>query len=230
MGNGEVSTMRYRKEVKEAILRMLAAKLDERLARHGFKRNPRSLEYRRTVPGAKQVIWMDFESHPSSDPRADAYVYPWTFAELPVVENLALEMVGNPDLLENCRHKTLGQPAEWAAPKGQRTQWYLTGEDAIMNAGDSMGDYIERWVIPSLDAFSSPEGLVRAFESNDERTGFHYVSVVFVAAAYLLLGNPEAALRALDQKLVQPHLRERYAKAFDFVRRKLAEGGQLTAR
>lgn len=219
--------MRYRKEVKEAIIKMLETKLDRRLTHHGFKRNPRSLEYRRTIPEAKQVIFMDFASHPSHDPRADAYIYPFTFIGIPCVYDLALKMVADPSLIDGRLEKTLAQPIDWAAPKGQRPRWYLTGEDEIMNAGDSIGDHIERWVFPFLEEFSSVRGLVKAFETRDERTYTLQDDIlVCVAAAYLLLDNPTSAKAVLEQNLGCPYfipeVRARYAKAFDFVERRLA--------
>lgn len=223
--------MRHRKEIKRAILKMLATRLDERLSRHGFKRNPKSLEYRRRVPEATQVIFIDFESHPSSDPSADTHIYPWTFIGIPAAYELALQMVSDPSLLRGDRDKTLTQPIDWAAPKGQRPRWYLTGEEQIVNAGHSIGDYIERWVLPFLNEFSSLQGLVRAFETNDvvgvdqfveeRRTFVQESTSVCVAAAYLLLGNPKAAMRVLEQKLGRSDLRKQYAKAFEFVAQKL---------
>jgi hypothetical protein len=228
--------MRYRKEVNEVILRMLAAKLDGRLARHGFKRTPRSLKYRRAVAEAKQVIFMFFESHPSSDLSADAHIYPWTFIGIPAAYELALQMVSDAKLLEGRKEATLTQPIDWAAPKGQRPQWYLTGEGEIIKAGDSIGDYIERWVLPFFDDFSSLRGLVLAFETNDvvgpgqlveeRRTSMQDSTIVCVAAAYLLLGKPEAAMRALEKKFGRPDLRARYSKAFEFVREKLVAGNK----
>jgi hypothetical protein len=215
-------SMRYRKEVKKVIIKMLSVKLDARMARHGFRRNPKSLEYRRMVPGAKQVIFMYFESHPSSDPSADAYIYPWTFIGLPAVYDLAVQIVNDPNLLGDDREKTLSQPIDWAAPKGQRPSWYLTGEDEIMDAGDSLGDYIERWVLSLLDDFSSLRGFVRAYEEKDQRALFHHSKTICVAAANLLLGNPEAAMQALERELGRPDLRAKYAKAFEFVQNKLA--------
>lgn len=184
---------------------MLEAKIDHRFAGHGFKRNPRSLEYRRTVPEARQVIFMDFESHPSHDPSADVYIYPWSFIGIPAVYNLAVQMVSHPELLGRRSVQTLAQSIDWAAPKGQRPRWYLTGEDEIINAGDSIGDYIERWVLPFLDEFSSARGLVKAFETRDERTyTLQDPILVCVAAAYLLLGNPAAAKDVLENNLGCP--------------------------
>lgn len=214
--------MRCRREVNEAILQMLAAKLDGRLARHGFKRNPRSLRYQRTVPGAKQVIFMDFESHPSSDPSADVHIYPWTFIGIPAAYELAVQMVQDPTLLEGSLDKTLTQPIDWAAPKGQRPEWYFTGEEQIMDAGDSIADYIERWVLPFVDEVSSLRGLVWAYETKDDRTFMQESTLLCVAAAYIILGDAQAAKRVLEQRLGSAQLRELYAKAFAFVERSLA--------
>jgi hypothetical protein len=212
--------MRYRKEIKEVMLRMLAEKLDERLTRHGFKRNSRSLEYRRTALDTKHVILCNFESHPSSDPRADAHIYPWIFVGIPVVYELALKMAGDSELLGD-PDKILSQPTAWAAPKDYHSSWYLTGEDQFMNAGSAIGDYIERWVLPLLNDLSSLRGFVHAFEMADRRIAIFPCTTVFIAAAYLLLGKREVAMQTLEQKLATPYLKTKYSKAFEFVQKEL---------
>ncbi len=209
--------MQYRKEVKQAIVHMIATKLDEPLARYGFARTAKAMDYHREVENVKQVIAINFQSHPSFYPGVDAYIYPWLVISIPHVDALALQLVRDPWLLDNDPCRTFSQPMDWAAPKVRRPTWTAIGEDKIIKAGDSILSFIEEWVLRFLSDYSTPEGIVRGFEGGDERPIMTRATFVRIAAAYLLLNNPEGAKRILDQKLGNSLFKKKYVNAFEYV-------------
>lgn len=81
----------------------------------------------------------------------------------------------------------------------------------------SIREFIRSWTLPFLNEYSSVEAITRGYERKDERLERDRRFVVFVAAAYILLGQPLKAMQVLEETFRRPGAKRLYGKAFEFV-------------
>ncbi len=203
------------KVVKPKLLAALAKEVDEPFRSEGFTRGKNGLIYKRKLNASVQEI--DFVSYwyPRYHPGAEAHIYPWFRVRIPEVSKMAIELVmGEVRLLAGANF-IVTQPIEQAAPKGERPQWYPTGEKEFVIACKSIVSFMRQWVFPLLSEFKSAEDLVRAYESNDPRIWWQFHWFIYIAAAYCKMGRFEEARKLVNEKFGSPGLRRQYSMVFE---------------
>jgi hypothetical protein len=82
-----------------------------------------------------------------------------------------------------------------------------------------------KWILPFLDDHIDAASLVKSYEMSDERVLKGRQLYVYVAAAYVFLGNPQKAMRVLETEFGRPGARRQYSAAFTYVARRLEQRG-----
>ena len=207
-----------RAAVKEYVDVMLAQELDESLNEHGFVRRNRSIVYSRHAGEAKQTIDITYDVGPRYAGDADAHILPKLGILLPKVNEVAVRMEGDSRVLGS-GEATLYQPIEFVAPKIETPRWQPSGRNGFLHVGGEINAFIKRWVVPFLDEYQTSAAFVRGYEQRDERLVFVQPWYVYVAAAYVVLGDFKKAREVIETKLGAPGLRKRYASVFEYFER-----------
>ena len=214
-----------RKTVREWILGASETQLDGLLEEYSFTRRKRALKYSRIYHKAHQGIELQFDLSPRYGQGADAHLIPWITVKIPEVNEVALEMVGNDALLANAPDLTLSQPLEFAAPPEHRTLLMFSGQEGARAVIHEVSDVLGRWGLQFLDNYDSARAIVTAFENDDPRVLKQRHWYVYVAASYLIEGEPRKALKTLEEKLGGVSSRVRYRQAFAYVDGQLGRMG-----
>ncbi|MEO8585037.1 MAG: hypothetical protein ABI584_02650 [Acidobacteriota bacterium] len=192
--------------------------LDEALSPARFKRRGvKSGKYFRVLNEARQVLEIAIHVRPRYEPEAQLHVYPMVEAQMPSVNQIALEMVRDKALLGNALEVTIRQPLEMTAPAAKQRRWFVGGEDTYSDVSASIVESVKNWGVPFFDDYRGPADLVRGYERSDPRLLVQQHFVVYVAAAYLLLGRTHDAESVLKNRLGSQGLQKRYARAFEYV-------------
>ncbi|MBX3415527.1 MAG: hypothetical protein KF708_22780 [Pirellulales bacterium] len=211
-----------KKDVHNNLCRAIAAKLDFTMEDKGFSRDRNSLDYIRRCDAGEQLLQIHFTFKPALDSRANAHIYPWLRLKFPEVNRVASEIVGGQHGAIGTTDITLAQPVDFVIPKKAHIYWFTYGrEDDYVLCVRSIQGYIEKWIIPFLDDYTTVASLTHFYESKDERIPAQRHFYIYVAAAYILLGQPAKAMEVLETKFGRPGSRRDYAKAFEYVERLL---------
>ena len=207
-----------KKHVQDSLCKALKEELDTYLQENGFRRSEKSLRYIRTCSECKQELRMEFVYKPTLDTDATARIYPSLLLRFPGVNKIASEMVGGIHGAVGRTDITLGQPLEFSVPKECRVRWFIYGQeqDYVLCVRSIQG-YLGEWIIPFLDDFTTVNTLAEYFVTNDDRIPAPWQFYIYVASAYILLGQPSKAMEVLEAKYGQKGPRRDYAKAFEYV-------------
>ncbi|RCW39875.1 hypothetical protein DFP97_1503 [Paenibacillus prosopidis] len=191
--------------------------MDEEMLRLGYKRRKTSLKYERKVDETKQIIEIVRHFNPSYKKDSDVHIYPMVQIENFKISSIALDMVGNVELLSNSPEVIIRQPIDLLAPKEYRNQWYVSGEDQLVTTLKEIKGFVLNWVIVFLDQYSSPEGIVKGYRENDSRPANTERWYIYVAASYYCLGDLKGALNVLKEEFNSLGKQKRYSNAFDYL-------------
>jgi hypothetical protein len=204
--------------VKDYLLNALVAFVDQPMSEEGFSRNRSSFTYTRTIKEAEQQIVFAADWFPKYQPGAEAHIHPMIRLAMPEVSKRAIDLVrGDEMLLAGAPEIILNQPIEFAAPKDAHLRWFPTGPEQFNEACQSILAFHRLWVFPLLKELSTPEDLVRAYETNDGRLMKQKHWHIFVAAAYQILGRLDDAFSIIQKQFGSPGLRKRYSKLFEAI-------------
>ena len=203
------------KVVKPKLLAALTQVVDEPLRSEGFTRGKNGLIYKRKLNDSVQEISFVSDWYPRYHPGAEAHLYPTFLVRMPEVTKLAIEFVRGEVRLLGGATLIVNQPVEHAAPKGERPQWYPTGEKEFVQACRSIVSFMRQWVFPLLSEFSTAEDLVRIHETNDPRVSWQFIWYIYIAAAYCKIGRFEEARKLVNEKFGSPGLRRQYSMVFE---------------
>jgi len=207
-----------KKEALSCLREALSAELDDMLAASSFVRRSNSLNYLRKCESGRQLIRMDFAFKPKYQQGATGHIYPQITVELPQLNQVALEMVGGDAwLLAGASDATFSQPIDMAIPKEHHLRWFTFGPETFSECVSSIKLSLETWIIPFLDEYTTVNSITSAYENNDSRIVMQKHFFIYVAAAYVLLGKPESAMKVLEDKLGRAGSRRDYAQAFEYV-------------
>jgi hypothetical protein len=209
--------MHTKTELVEALCEALSAETDPMLAGYGFARKKNSVEYQRPCEDGEQFLRMHCEFKPSYNPTADGRIYPYLRVVFPALNRLALEMVGHVALLIGDPSVTFSQPIDLAIPKRYHGRWYTIGRDSVLECVRSIKSSLERWVLRFLDEYRTVCSLTAAYEKHDERLEWQRHFYIYVAAAYVEMGQVMQAMQVLEERFGKAGLRRKYAKAFEYV-------------
>jgi len=208
--------MRSEQEVKADLISALETEGDAPLERLGFKRRKGSLNYIRSLGDTRQTIAFDGDFFPKYQPGAEIHIHPAMHLSIKSVSDAALKLVGgNKMLLANAPDIILNQPIEFTAPKDTHVRWFANGFTEMNQRVVEIISFIEEWVIPFFDGLKSPEELIKAYETNDQRIMKQRHWYLFIAGAEIIQGNPKEALAVLETNFSAPGLRKRYSVAFE---------------
>jgi len=208
-----------RTQVARILREALSAEMDEFMDQHGFRRRVNSLKYSRRLPAVDQVLDFAFDLSPRYEPDAVAHLLPDMTVSMHEVNRIATDMAGSHAPLPPDMTGTIWQQIHSAAPKAQtgNARWFIYNPDSAFDCVIAIRSFVERWVIPVFDEYSSVESLVAVYENNDPRIVRQRHTYLYIAAAYLLMGQRNKAREVLEAKLGQRRPRKEFAKAFEYV-------------
>jgi hypothetical protein len=137
---------------------------------------------------------------------------------MPAISKLAITLVkGDKMLLAGAPEIILNQPIEFTAQKDAHVRWFATGPTEFADACQSILAFLRQWVLPLFSELSTPEDLVRAYESSEVRIMKQRHWNIFVVAAYAELGLMDQARKVVEKHFGSPGMRSRYASLFETV-------------
>ncbi|MDC6167874.1 hypothetical protein [Paucibacter sp. XJ19-41] len=206
------------KNSQSDLLAALSQVADEPLGLDGFRRRAGSFTYMRKLNGSQQEVAFVADWNPKYQPGVAAHLHPMIRQKMPIISKRALELVkGDELLLARAPEVVLNQPIQFAAPKEVHVRWFSTGAKEFVETCESIVAFVRQWVLPLLSELSTPEGLVRAYESNDTRVMKQKHWHVFVVAAYIELGRLDLAREVVAEQFGSPGMRRQYSSLFDMV-------------
>ena len=209
--------MSTKEQVNKWLHEMMSTILDEYLAVHGFSRKKNSNRYIRIINDVKQEIEITTFYKPHYAKEVNAHIYPNLVIVFPRINKIALDMVSDRTLLANEPDITLRQPIDFVAPNDQRDRWFLHERNSIAAVGQSIINFLDKWVIQFLNDYSTPEGIIKCYEADDKRTLAQDHWYIHVAACYVVLNRLEDAKKVLFERFFRQASRIRYKKAFNYL-------------
>ncbi len=205
-------------EIKTSLIANMQDLLDPYMGEQGFKRRAKSLVYKREYKLATQVIDMHLQIHPKDNPNASAAIYPFMEVHVPAVDRVLGKLVeGNPGLLEGTTNGRSSQPIGFTSQKADPGRWYVYQQDSVPEIVVSVRAFIERWVVPFLDVYATPEDIVATDERGDGRMVLDRAHIMRVVAAALVCNRQDHAQAVMEKRLSALGARLRYRQVYDYI-------------
>lgn len=173
-----------------------------------FKRSKNSILYKRSIDSTRQYIEMNMFYKPKYAPDSIAHIYPWVKIEIPEVNVHASNMVKDKILLANNPEITIRQPIDTLLPKEKQSRWLISGEKETIELGNTIGEFISKWVFVFLNDYNSAAGIVIGYEQRDKRPLLSEKWILYITASYIAIGNLEKAEQTLNENFSRPGLRK----------------------
>lgn len=210
--------MSMKDEIKACLIANMENLLDLYMARLGFKRRARSLIYKREYKGATQIIDVEAQIHPKDNPNAAAAIYPIMEVHVPEADKVLEDMIdGNLGLLEGVTKGLSNQPIEFTSQKVEKARWFVYQPDSVPEVVQGIRAFMERWTMPFLDVYATPEDIVKADEREDGRMVADRAHRMRVVAAALACDRRDYAEAVMNKRLSAPGLRMRYKQVYDYI-------------
>jgi hypothetical protein len=210
--------MTQKAEIKACLIASLEIDLDPYMKKHGFVRRARSLIYNRKREKAIQTIDVMIQFGPTDNRNAVAAVYPMMSVIVPEVDHVFDEMInGNYNLLIGITGGRSSQPIDFTSEKAELGRWFVYQPDSVPRIVRDLGVFIERWTMPFLDVYATPEEILAADERKDGRIVVDRAHMIRVVAAALVCNRKDYAQAMLEKRLGAPELRRRYQQVFDYI-------------
>lgn len=210
--------MTMKDEIKSSVLATLVDRLDPYMLEQGFTRSKASLVYRRIFNGSTQKIDVAVQVHPKDNPSAAAAIYPQMEVLIPEVDAILNEMVGdNLGLLEGITGGTSKQPIGLTAEKAHAGRWFIYQPDSVPGLVDDVKAFIERWTMPLLEVYSTPEDIIAADQRDDARLANDRAQRMRVVAAALANKRQDYAQATMEKWLGAPGARRRYEQVYEYI-------------
>lgn len=198
-------------EIKSALIDALNVGMDSSLEARGYSRSPKGLVYSHTVDGARCQFAVEFASNPSYAPGCIAHLTPALRIGNQSVSERALRLVEDPFLLANApeviQNRRLTMVVEPQLP-----EWYVPEVEQLPSAIDQILEAFFDHGLPFLSDYSTASGIIRQHEAGDPRPLRQQHYFVYVIAAYLLEGRPEAALALLHGRFTPPGIKRKFQR------------------
>ena len=141
---------------------------------------------------------------------------------MPDVCKRARELVGeNLLLLANAPEVMVNKPLDHLVPLPERVQWYAFQQEDLRRIAREIGETFLKWGSPFFDDHRNAEDLVRGFEAEDGRPKLQENWSIFIAAAYLVVGQKERAWEVVDSAFRTPGARAKYSVVFNHLQKLL---------
>ncbi|MEO9130906.1 MAG: hypothetical protein ABI240_06825 [Sphingomonas sp.] len=211
--------MTMKAEIKSFLMDGLETRLDGYMSEKGFSRSRTSLIYARRIQGSAQKIDIALQIHPKDNPNAAAAVYPTMEILMPAVDAVLEAMIGdNLGLLEGITGGTSKQPIGFMSEKAHTGRWFLYQPDSVPGLVDEMKVFIERWTMPFLDDYATPEDILATDQRGDGRMARDRAQMMRVVAAALVSKRKDYAQATMEKWLGAPGTRRRYEQVYDYIR------------
>ena len=211
--------MATKDEIKSYLLAGLADRLDPYMLEQGFSRGKSSLIYKRSIRGSTQKIDISLQIRPKDNPNATAAVYPRMEILIPVVDTVMKDMIGdNITLLEGITGGTSRQPIGFTSEKAHVGRWFIYQPDSVPGLVADIKTFIERWTMPFLDSYATPEDILAADKRGDGRLARHRAQMMRVVAAALVCKRKDYAQAVMEKWFGTPDARRRYEQVYDYIR------------
>jgi hypothetical protein len=212
--------MAMKDEIKSCLLAGLADRLDPYMLEKGFSRGRSSLIYKRTIRGSTQKIDISAQIHPKDNPNAAAAVYPQMEVLIPAVDAVLEDMIAdNIGLLEGITGGTSKQPVGFTSEKAHKGRWFIYQADSVPGLVADIKTFIERWTMPFLDSYATPEDILAADQRDDGRLARDRAQMMRVVAAALVGKRKDYAQATMEKWLGTPGSRRRYEQVYDYIQR-----------
>lgn len=212
--------MSMKDEIKACLFASMEIALDPYMAEHDFVRRAKSLVYKREYQGSTQSIDVEVQIHPKDNPDAAAAVYPIMEVHVPAVDLVLIDMIGdNLGLLEGVTKGLSNQPIEFTAQKAEKARWYVYQPDSVLEIIQGIRLFMERWTMPFLDVYATPEDIVAADEREDGRMVADRAHRMRVVAAALVCNRKTYAQTLMEKRLGALGARRRYQQVYDYIER-----------
>lgn len=212
--------MSMKDAIKACLIAELEVALDPYMSEHGFMRRAKSLTYKRQYQGATQSIDVELQIHPKDNPNAAATVYPIMEVQVPTVDRVLEDMIGsNLGLMEGVTKGLSNQPIEFTSQKAEKARWFVYQPDSVPEIVQGIRLFMERWTMPFLNAYATPEDIIAADERGDGRMVADRAHFMRVVAASLVCDRKSYAQALMEKRLGAPGARKRYQQVFDYIER-----------
>ncbi|KGX83103.1 hypothetical protein N783_08450 [Pontibacillus marinus BH030004 = DSM 16465] len=203
--------------VKEKTIAMMEKELDALLKAKGFSRRKNSTKYLRNFKESSQGVELTTIINPKYQSHAEAHLYPWIKIEVPNVNKIALNMVGDEKLLANKPDITLRQPLETLIPKSYQKRLFFYEDEGYLQIGEKLKFYMINWVFNFLDEVSTAKGIVKSYENKDARPLKSDQWIIYVTASYISLDEYDKAKKVLEDNFSSIGKQKRYREAFNYL-------------
>lgn len=199
---------------KKVMNDMMENYIDEFMATYGFYRRGKSLNYSRKINDTKQQIEMIFHIKPSYQSGAIMHIYPWMSVYFPKVNELAIQMINDINLVAGLDKSTIRQPIQISTDS---ERWMLTHEDDCKSLAEQICEFLKTYTIPLLYSLEKISDFIQIFEKKDKRVMMGDAQYVFIIAAYVLQSEYEKAKVVLEERFGKAGPRRRYASLFTYL-------------
>ncbi|MGL4514599.1 MAG: hypothetical protein ACRCT8_16040 [Lacipirellulaceae bacterium] len=209
-----------RKDITALLTHCAAQEMDAFLLGYGFSRRERALSYFRYTAEGTQSLEMLFDFNPAYKPGAIACLVPQLRVNLPVLNIAVTEMLSGDLSLVGSVEPTFFQMVQNAAPSRVRSvanDWYVYDDVTAVDSVARLREYVQRWSVAFLESHRTVASLVKSFEAGDERLPQDRRFVLFIVAAYTVLGMPSKARELLESRLGMAGSRRQCASVFHYV-------------
>ena len=199
---------------KKVMNDMMENYIDEFMATYGFYRRGKSLNYSRKINDTKQQIEMIFHIKPSYQSGAIMHIYPWMSVYFPKVNELAIQMINDIDLVAGLDRSTIRQPIQISTDS---ERWMLMHEDDCKSLAEQICEFLKTYTMPLLYSLEKISDFIQIFEKEDKRVMMGDAQYVFIIAAYVLQSEYEKAKVVLEERFGKAGPRRRYASLFTYL-------------
>lgn len=199
---------------KKVMNDMMENYIDEFMATYGFYRRGKSLNYSRKINDTKQQIEMIFHIKPSYQSGAIMHIYPWMSVYFPKVNELAIQMINDINLVAGLDRSTIRQPIQISTDS---ERWMLMHEDDCKSLAEQICEFLKTYTMPLLYSLEKISDFIQIFEKEDKRVMMGDTQYVFIIAAYVLQSEYEKAKVVLEERFGKAGPRRRYASLFTYL-------------
>ena len=199
---------------KKVMNDMMENYIDEFMATYGFYRRGKSLNYSRKINDTKQQIEMIFHIKPSYQSGAIMHIYPWMSVYFPKVNELAIQMINDINLVAGLDRSTIRQPIQISTDS---ERWMLMHEDDCKSLAEQICEFLKTYTMPLLYSLEKISDFIQIFEKEDKRVMMRFAQYVFIIAAYVLQSEYEKAKVVLEERFGKAGPRRRYASLFTYL-------------
>lgn len=199
---------------KKVMNDMMENYIDEFMATYGFYRRGKSLNYSKKINDTKQQIEMIFHIKPSYQSGAIMHIYPWMSVYFPKVNELAIQMINDINLVAGLDRSTIRQPIQISTDS---ERWMLMHEDDCKSLAEQICEFLKTYTMPLLYSLEKISDFIQIFEKEDKRVMMGDAQYVFIIAAYVLQSEYEKAKVVLEERFGKAGPRRRYASLFTYL-------------